>query len=366
MKEQKRVRGIFEKVPSSGVFWIRFVDCEGKYHREKVGSKSAATKLYHLRKAQATEGVKLPPTLRRRVVPFAELCDDAVAYVEKEYARPADDIARIEMLKTWFPGSAEAATPDEIERKLEAAAEEKKWGPSTRNHYHNVLSLTFRLALRAGKIKESPIHGKVRKLPEDNSRVRFLTPAEEKKLRETVRGNPAWADHEPELDLALNTGLRRGSMYENLVWENVDLQERTATIPRTKNGKMVVVPLNDDAMRALRAFRSRCDGTGRVVRNGKGEPLKWPKIWFAPAVRAAGIKNFRWHDCRHTYASRLRQTGTPLGNIAELLGHKGLAMAMRYAHLSISNLHEAVARIANSTPVAPEPISETAAIPYVN
>lgn len=128
---------------------------------------------------------------------------------------------------------------------------------------------------------------------------------------------------------------------------------------------MVVVPLNDDAMRVLRVFRSRCDGTGRVVRNVQGETLLWPKIWFVPALRAAGIKNFRWHDLRHTYASRLRQTGTPLGNIAELLGHKGLAISKRYAHLSISNLHEAVSRISNSTPVAPEPVAETQQVAYV-
>jgi integrase len=118
-------------------------------------------------------------------------------------------------------------------------------------------------------------------------------------------------------------------------------------------------------MRALRVFRLRGEGTGRVVRNVRGEPLKWPKTWFAPAVRAAGIKNFRWHDLRHTYASRLRQTGTPLGNIAELLGHKGLAMTRRYAHLSISNLHEAVSRIANSTTVAPEQIAEAPQVAYV-
>jgi len=70
-------------------------------------------------------------------------------------------------------------------------------------------------------------------------------------------------------------------------------------------------------------------------------------------------------NSRHTYASRLRQTGTPLANIAELLGHKGLAMTKRYAHLSISNLHEAVSRIANSTTVAPEPIAKTHGVEYV-
>jgi integrase len=205
-------------------------------------------------------------------------------------------------------------------------------------------------------VKESPIHRRVRKQAEGAGRVRFLTAGEEQKLRQAIRLNPYWAPHEPELDLAMSTGLRRGSMYQDLVWENVNSEERIAIIPRTKNGDPVVVPLNNDALRALAVFRSRGDGKGRVVRNIAGQTLSYNSDWFVPAVRQAGIKDFRWHDLRHTYASRLRQTGTPLGNIAELLGHKGLAMSKRYAHLAISNLHEAVARISNSTPVAPEPV----------
>ena len=117
---------------------------------------------------------------------------------------------------------------------------------------------------------------------------------------------------------------------------------------------------------ALAIFRSRGDGVGCVVRNAAGDTLSVNAHWFVPAVRQAGIKNFRWHDCRHTYASRLRQAGVPLGNIAELLGHKGLAMTRRYAHLSISNLHEAVSRISISTTVAPEPKTESSGIAYVN
>lgn len=204
----------------------------------------------------------------------------------------------------------------------------------------------------------------IRREPENNSRVRFLTADEEKRLREAIRSNPAWHEHEPELSLALSTGLRRSSMYIDLVWENV---ARVASVQRTKNGDPVHIPLNADAMKALMVFHSWGDGTGRVVRNAAGEPLNYPTHWFVPAVRAAGIKNFRWHDLRHCFASRLRQTGTPLGNIAELLGHKGLAMTRRYAHLSISNLHEAVARIATptDTPVAPEPNAGTAGTPRV-
>jgi hypothetical protein len=56
----------------------------------------------------------------------------------------------------------------------------------------------------------------------------------------------------------------------------------------------------------------------------------------------------------------------PLGNIAELLGHTGLKMTKRYAHLAISNLHAAVALIANSTTVAPAAETQSPKIAYVN
>jgi site-specific recombinase XerD len=102
------------------------------------------------------------------------------------------------------------------------------------------------------------------------------------------------------------------------------------------------------------------------VRNIAGETLNVTAHWFVSAVRAAGISDFHWHDLRHTFASRLRQAGVPLGNIAELLAHKGLAMAQRYAHLSISNLHDAVSRLERSTTVAPEPIRQTQADSYVH
>ena len=155
-------------------------------------------------------------------------------------------------------------------------------------------------------------------------------------------------------------------MYVNLVWENVDSAGCTLTIPRMKNGDPITLPLNQDAMRAVSVFRSRGDGNGRVVCNINGKTLTYNADWFVPAVRAAEIKDFHWHDLRHTFASRLRQAGVPLGNIAELLGHQGLVMTKRYAHLSISNLHEAVSRIAKSTPVAPEPVSKAAQVAYIH
>ena len=96
-----------------------------------------------------------------------------------------------------------------------------------------------------------------------------------------------------------------------------------------------------------------------------GQTLNVNAHWFVPAVRQAGIKDFRWHDLRHTYASRLRQSGVPLGNVAELLGHKGLKMTQRYAHLAMSNLHDAVSRIQSRTDTSADTRTEEA-VAYVH
>lgn len=152
----------------------------------------------------------------------------------------------------------------------------------------------------------------------------------------------------PELDLALNTGLRQGSQYE-LTWDMVDWQARMLHIPRTKNEEPLHVPLNDAALAALKVTYARSNGSHRVFRSERtGEPLEHPRHWFGPAIVQAKIKDFRWHDLRRTFASRLRMRGIPLETIADLLGHRGLTMTKRYSHLGPSQLHEAVARLAEA------------------
>jgi site-specific recombinase XerD len=58
--------------------------------------------------------------------------------------------------------------------------------------------------------------------------------------------------------------------------------------------------------------------------------------------------DFHWHDLRHTFATRLRRNGVPLEDIADLLGHRGLAMTKRYAHTDMSRLRQAVRLLSTS------------------
>src|SRR4029077_8608917 len=124
---------------------------------------------------------------------------------------------------------------------------------------------------------------------------------------------------------------------------------RMLNIPRTKNEEPVHVPLNDAAVAALRVVQARGDGKGRVFQSEKtGEPLENGRHWFDDAVIEAGIRNFRWHDLRHTFASRLRMKDAPLEDIADLLGRKSLTMTRRYAHLGPNKLHRVVSLLGPS------------------
>jgi integrase len=329
-------RGVFERTPGSGKWSIRYADASGRIRWEKAGSKSAAILLYRKRKNEVLQGKKLPETLRRRAILFSEIAESALEYSRWNKRSYRDDVTRMKRLKDWFGNrEAESLGAEEMEARLCEAASTGKWAASTFNHYRTLLMLVFREARRGGKVSVNPARD-LRHRREDNSRVRFLTDEEDKRLRDIVCSEYAW--HLPELEIAVHTGLRRGSQY-GLTWDMVDWQGRMLNVARTKNEEPVHIPLNDIALSVLRTVRARGVEEGRIFRSERtGEPLENGRHWFEPAIRDAKIVDFHWHDLRHTFASRLRVKGVSLETIADLLGHKGLTMTKRYAHIGPSQL----------------------------
>lgn len=106
----------------------------------------------------------------------------------------------METLLGWFREyPAESITPQDIERRFE----HEQWSPATVNRHRALLSLTHRLAIRNGKIKENPAR-LVRYRLEDNARIRFLSPEEEVRLRKAIEA--PCLERIAELELASNTG----------------------------------------------------------------------------------------------------------------------------------------------------------------
>jgi integrase len=79
-----------------------------------------------------------------------------------------------------------------------------------------------------------------------------------------------------------------------------------------------------------------------LCRKEDGQAMEQMRYWFDPCVGAAGLVNYHWHDCRHTFCSRLVMAGVPLAAVAEFAGHRSITMTMRYAHLQPMNHSQAV------------------------
>jgi hypothetical protein len=150
---QRSTRGVFEKVPGSGVWWIHFYDSEGRRHREKVGRKSDAQRLYLQRKAHAAAGRKIARPLNERERTFAECVELACNYSRNHKSNFADDHQKMAILAREFGNRrASSITQQEFTVFLEGRGN----GPATFNRYRATLGLIFREAIRAGWLEDNP------------------------------------------------------------------------------------------------------------------------------------------------------------------------------------------------------------------
>ena len=78
------------------------------------------------------------------------------------------------------------------------------------------------------------------------------------------------------------------------------------------------------------------------------DDTKGAREWFEKALDAVGVADFRWHDLRHTFASRLAMAGVDIRTVQELMGHKTIQVTLRYAHLAPQHQLEAVQRLCDT------------------
>ncbi|MFX0202189.1 MAG: tyrosine-type recombinase/integrase, partial [Candidatus Hodarchaeota archaeon] len=250
-----------------------------------------------------------------------------------------DDARRAKRLIATFRDKAlsEISTQD-VERFKARVAQEVS--PATVNRCLALLKTIFNKAIQWEKTKDNPARG-VKLFKENGQRVRFLSEEEEANLK-TVFPPESW----PLVEFAIHTGMRQGEMF-NLRWVDVNFQTGIITIPvpRSKSREMRHIPMNDKVVEILRTLPSRMKSewvfpslTGITPINGNN----FTKRTFNPAVKKAEIENFRWHDLRHTFASRLVMKGNDLTTVRELMGHKDIKMTLRYSHLSPAHKMTAV------------------------
>ena len=123
------------------------------------------------------------------------------------------------------------------------------------------------------------------------------------------------------------------------------LEQKTLTVGGggAKSGQTRHIPLNREALAAIKAWKEQSGTSSGYVFPGKdGHRLTNVNNSWAGLLKAAGITSFRWHDLRHTFASKLVMAGVPLNTVRDLLGHSDIQMTLRYAHLAPDTKAQAV------------------------
>jgi integrase len=256
----------------------------------------------------------------------------------------------------------------------------KKEGGKARSINRDIQRLQSVLsrAVEWGVLERHPLAGLKPLKFDKTGRVRFLSPAEETSLRKALTSREdarrkarlrfnTWrvarnkkplpersaelVDYlKPLVLLALNTGLRRGELL-GLKWSAVNLSGRvlSVTAETAKSGHTRRVPLNTEALSTLTTWHKSAGKPGAddfVFPGADGERIKRIDAAWESLMKRAGLKNFRLHDCRHHFASRMVQAGVDLYTVKELLGHSEITMTERYSHLAPDNLRAAVEKVA--------------------
>ncbi len=268
---------------------------------------------------------------------------------------------------TWFPEPLTAITLERIESWKSRRMNKGCSGTTILRDLFTLSSVLGR-AVKLGKLAENPIRRVDKPRIDRRPKVRFLDGPEEARLREAMCARdlkirqmrqsantwrhkrdrellPAllhFGDHlTPAVLLSMNTGMRLGELLK-LRWNNIHFDRRWLTVEgrEAKSRQTRHVPLNAEAVNVLTQWREQSGSQGRVFDVSRSFKTAWWRL-----LERAAIYDFRWHDLRHHFASRLVQAGVPLNTVRDLLGHSSVAMSLRYAHLAPDQRCEAVAKL---------------------
>jgi len=223
-------------------------------------------------------------------------------------------------------------------------AKRQKLAGSTLNRYASAIAAVPTWAIRR-RIAPKGFDHPVRRLQyraENPGETRFLSDEERTRLLKACEAS-GWPRLYLLVLLALTTGARKGELL-GMRWKDVDIARCVVHVGRSKNGDSKVLPLVAAAVERLKAFEGPPGALVFPSRLQPTKPMAFEERW-RQALKAAGVKAFRFHDLRHSCASFLAQSGASLLEIADLLGHRQISMTQRYSHLAAGHRSALVNRV---------------------
>lgn len=378
-------RGFVARVSPSGTitYGIRYSNAAGRQCRYSLGMTFPATSA-----SDAREAARI---LLGRIASGADPAEENRArhkqtltlelFIDEQYAKwlianTKTGQALVNRLKSSFAEHLDKPLAEFnawIIEKWRAERLKSGMSASTTNRNITVLRGLFSRAVEWGIVKEHPL-STVKMLKEPSGKARWLSDEEEQRLRQGLDAREEreraardsanewrekrnydlmptlskteFVDHlKPMILISINTGVRQGELLK-LRWDAVDLDNALLTLhwENTKSGSTRHIPLNTEALETFKNWRKQ--STGMLVFPGKdGSPITEIKTAWGNLLTDAKIENFRWHDMRHHFASRLVMAGVDLNTVRELLGHSDLKMTLRYAHLAPEHKAAAVQKL---------------------
>ena len=344
-----------EKTKYPGIYRIGknyFIDYYGpdrKRHREVAGTKlsDAATKKEEIRE-QIRKG-KYPAERKKYTTTFEELIKKYKEIFQDQKSFVSSKKFALKSIEEYFAGrllsqitSYDIESYKRLRRETRITVTRRKGenrfvvdtgrirADATVNRNLACLSHLFSKAVEWEMMEESPLK-KMRNVffKENNQRTRFLTEEEINRLLAVeYEGLPSYL--KPIIATAIYTGLRKGEIF-NLKWKDVDLERGLIYVRVNKQNRLQVKMVNDDLINIFMKLPVKGE---YLFHDEEGNPIKDLKRSFHTALKMAGIKDFRFHDLRHTSCSYMTMRGAPIQAVQNHAGHSSVKMTMRYSHLS--------------------------------